>query len=279
MDRGGAVSRPEAIHAVRLNHLNLVVPDRDRCVEQLRTLYDAEFLWDLDQREWRACLVGVAGAIFELFAPHAFLLNARYGAHVLGVEYQADMTEVRATIAAHGIGIVRDVGAALHTDPADCFGIAFEFYAGAFHHREWQALGRRMKPAGDWFEGGLGLTGLTGYTVAVFDIERAVAFFESVLDANILSEAPRPEIGGNAVVLQIADTIVELLSPAGDGQILRHLHRFGQGICSAMFGIRDRGRAAHFLDAHGIDPQPAFAADRLAVAVDGHAGILFEFAA
>lgn len=271
------MDRPNAVRPVRLNHVNLVVPDRDRCVDHLRTLYDAEFLLDLDQREWRACLVGMAEVILELFAPHDFLLNARYGAHCVGVEYQADMAEVRAAIAAHGIGIIRDIGPALHTDPADCCGIAFEFYAGAFHDREWQALGGRVKPARHWLEGGLGLTGLKGYTVAVASIERAVAFFGSFLDADILSEAPRPEIGGHAVILRVADTIVELLSPAGDGQVLRHLHRFGEGICSTVFGICDRDRATRFLDARGIDPRPAFAADRLAVAVDGHAGILFEF--
>ena len=73
---------------------------------------------------------------------HAFLLNARYGPHYLGLELQADMDAVREVIAARGIGIARDIGFAVHTHPADTLGVSFEFYDGEFHQRECTANGR-----------------------------------------------------------------------------------------------------------------------------------------
>src|SRR5579871_2969374 len=138
------------IQPVRLNHMNLVLEDYVASVAHLQAVYGAELMVEFPQKEWQACLVDLGRGIMELFVPYDFLVSARYGPHHVGVEYQADIETVRAAIAERGIRVIRDIGLAMHTHPADCFGIAFEFYGGSFHEREWDLLGGRMKPASYW---------------------------------------------------------------------------------------------------------------------------------
>jgi catechol 2,3-dioxygenase-like lactoylglutathione lyase family enzyme len=271
---------PTAIHPVRVNHMNVVVEDIDACAARWRELYDAEFLADIPQREWRAGLVETGQVLFELFAPHEFLLNARYGPHYVGIEYQADMEEVREAIASHGLRIVRDIGLAVHTHPADGFGVAFEFYGGYFHDREWEVLGgAKMKSAAFWRdEHPLGLTGLKGYTVAVRDLDAASAFMRSFLAAEPVYEAPRPGIGGRALGLQVADAVLELVVPDGAGPLQAHLERFGEGIYSTVFGVRDLDRARRWFAARGVELAPGGATGSFAIPAAVNQGMIFEFA-
>jgi catechol 2,3-dioxygenase-like lactoylglutathione lyase family enzyme len=268
----------KSIHPVRVNHLNIVVQDFDRSIDHLRELYGAEFLLDMPQREWHAGLIQIGRVIFELFVPHDFLLNARYGAHYVGIEYQADMQEVREAIAAHGIRIVRDIGVALHTDPADCFGIAFEFYSGSFHDNDWKLLGGKMKSAEHWrAQHPLGLTGLKGYTVAVGELDAAVTFFQSFLGAQVMHESTRPAISARAISLQVADAVVELIAPMGDGSLRQHLHRFADGIYSTVFATRDIQQVRRYFAERGVELIAGTAPNRLAVRAAANPGILFEF--
>ena len=120
---------PISIHPQTVNHMNVVAEDFEAGVAQIRRLFGSEVLKDLPGSHWHACLVEVGRVIFEIFAPADFFLNSRHGPHYLGLEYQADMGEVRQALAEHGIRIARDIGSALHTHPADCHGIAFEFWS------------------------------------------------------------------------------------------------------------------------------------------------------
>ena len=88
------------IRPVRVNHLNVVLEDFDESIARWDDVYGAEFLSDIPQQEWHAALIGIGRCIFELFVPSSFLLNARYGPHFLGIEYQADMTVVREVLKA-----------------------------------------------------------------------------------------------------------------------------------------------------------------------------------
>lgn len=269
-----------SIRPTRVNHMNVVIEDLDASVAHYRDLYGAEFLVDLPQREWRACLIHIGQVIIELFAPHAFLLNARYGPHYLGVEYQADMAQVREVIAAHGVRLVRDIGAAVHTHPADCFGVSFEFYSGQFHDRDWPTLGGPMKPAAHWRdEHPLGLTGLKGYTLAVDDIDAARRFLQSFLGAELVYEEDRPAASARAVGLQVADAVIELIAPVADGMIEQHLRQFGQGVRSTIFGARDLDQARRYFRARGVELAPASAPGRLAVPAAANQGVMFEFSA
>lgn len=267
-----------SIRPVRVNHLNAVVADFDASVAHFREIYGAEFVLDLPQREFHACLVETGQVIFELFVPHDWLIASRYGAHYLGLEYQADMDAVRAAVADHGIGIVRDIGVALHTDPADCFGVAFEFYGGEFHSQDWPLLGGPMKPPAYWSdEHPLGLTGLIAHTHAVWDIDAAAAFLKSFLSAEPVYDELRPDIAARAVGLKVADAVIELLTPTGEGIIHRHLIDHGQGIRSTVFGVRSIDQARNHFVARSIPLEYGDAPGSLAVPADANHGLIFEF--
>ena len=266
------------IHPKRLNHINMVVEDFAACRAHLERVYGAEFLMDLPQAEWHAGLIAIGRVIFEPFAPPAFLLNARYGPHYLGVEYQADMAEVREAVSAQGIRIVRDIGVALHTHPADCFGVAFEFYDGGFHDNDWPLIGGRMRPQSYWRDAHpLGINGLKGYTLAVADLDAASLFLCRFLDATFAYEAPRPAIAAHGIGLRVADAIVELLTPSGDGPLARHLHRHGEGIRSTVFAVRDVAATRHHLATQGLALTDGTAPDSFAVAPEASLGLVFEF--
>lgn len=268
-----------SIRPVRVNHLNVVVQGYDDSVAHLQKLYGAEYMVDIPQKEWRACLVSIGRVILELFVPHEFLLNSRYGPHFLGIEYQADMDEVRAVLAEQGIRTVRDIGLALHTHPGDTFGVAFEFYGGSFHEREWPLLGGTIKPAEYWRnEHALGLTGLQAYTVAVEDIDAGQAFFQRFLSATVQYEKARPAIGAHAVGLQVADCIVEVLAATGEGVLSEHLRRFGQGIRSMVFGVRDVGEVRRYFAERGVATIPGGTPNSIAVPAEANRGLIFEFA-
>lgn len=268
------------IRAIRVNHLNVVIDDFAAGVARLAKLFGAEFLMDLPQAEWHAGLVDVGRTIVELFVPPAFLLNARYGPHYLGIEYQADMAQVRATIAEQGIRVARDIGAALHTHPADTLGVAFEFYDGSFHDNHWPLLGRAMRPAGYWRdEHPLGLTGLKHYTLAVRDLDGARAFLARFLGAAPHYDEARPGIAAHALGCRAGDSAIELLAPTGDGALRRHLDRFGDGIRSAVFGVRDLGQAQRHFASRGLPTTAGSAPGSFALRPDDTLGLLFEFAA
>lgn len=270
---------PQAIRPLRVNHMNAVLRDFDASIDHFQRAYGAEFMVDMPQAPFHACLFEIGQVIFELFVPHDFLVSARLGPHYVGLEWQADMDQVRATLADHGVGTVRDIGIALHTDPADCFGVAHEFYAGEFHTRDWPLLGGPIKPPEYWRdEHSLGLTGLRGYAHVVEDLAAAAGFYESFLGAEPLSDEPRPAIAGQAKSLRVADAVVELLAPTGPGWLLDQLRRQGEGIVSTVFGVRDMAQVRHHCIAQGVPLVEGTAPGRLAVPARVNCGIQFEFA-
>jgi hypothetical protein len=269
---------PKSVRPIRLSHMNLVMEDFDASVNHLRDFYGAEFLLDLPGPNWHACLMEIGGVILELFVPPAFLLHSRHGPHYLGVEYQADIDAAREAVATHGIRIMRDLGVAFHTHPADCFGVDYEFYVGSFHKNDPPHLTQTIKPAEYWRdEHPLGLAGIKGYTHAVSDIEAASRFLRSFLAAKLSYEADRPAIGARAVGLEVSDDTVELLAPTGGGVLRRELEQVGQGIRSTVFRTCDLDRARHYFVKRGVPLIPGTAPDSFAVAPAANLGILFEF--
>lgn len=268
-----------SIRPIRVNHMNVVLRDHDASVAHLSGLFGAEFMADMPQKEFHASLLEIGQVIFELFVPHDFLICARYGPHYLGLEWRADMDDVRAAVADHGLGIVRDIGLALHTDPADCFGVSHEFYSGYFHANDWELLGgNKIKSAAWWRdEHPLGLIGLVGYTHAVEDIEAASAFLQSFLSAQPVYETDRPALGARAIGLQVADAVIELQAPVGEGKLRQYLNRHGQGIRSTVFGVRDIEQTRLCLEGQGIALVSGSAPGSLAVPAAANLGLMFEF--
>lgn len=270
---------PRSIRPVRVNHMNVVLRDHDASLAHLEAKFGAEFMVDMPQKEFHASLLEIGQVIFELFVPHDFLICARYGPHYLGLEWQADMDDVRAAVADHGLGIVRDIGLALHTDPADCFGVSYEFYSGSFHDNDWDLLGGGKIRSAAWWrdEQPLGLTGLVGYSHAVEDLDAASAFLQSFLSAEPVYEADRPALGARAIGLQVADAVIELQAPLGEGELRQYLNRHGQGIRSTVFGVRDIGQVRACLEAQGIVLIAGSAPGSLAVPAGANLGLMFEF--
>lgn len=268
-----------SIRPQRVNHMNAVVQDFDASIAHLEQAYGAEFLADMPQKEFHACLFHMGRVLFELFVPWDYLVTARLGPHYVGLEWQADMDEVRAALADHGVRTIRDIGLALHTHPDDCFGVAHEFYAGEFLGRDWPLVGGKIKSAEHWAsEHPLGLTGLKGYTQVVEDIDAAGAFLQSFLSAEPLFEETRPAIAGRARGFKVGDAVVELLMPTGPGWLAARLRRQGQGILSTVFGVRDLAKARNYFVAKGVPLATGTAEANFAVPPEANLGIMFEFA-
>lgn len=269
-----------AITPRRMNHLNLVLRDFDASVAHFGELYGAEFMVDIPNPTTHACLIEIGRVIFEIFIPQEWLLSSRLGAHYVGVEYAADMAQVRAAVAERGVGVVRDIGLALHTDPADTLGVAFEFYDGEFHERSWDALGgRQIHPAEYWRDAHpLGITGLKCYTLAVHGLVAAQAFLTGFLSAETVYEASRPALAAQAIGLRVADGMIELQAPAGPGELDRHLRRCGQGIRSTVFAVRDLAAVRRYFAERGVELVPGYAEGALAVPASANLGVIFELA-
>ncbi len=271
---------PQSIHVKRVNHMNVVLEDFDASVAHWQDLFGAEFALDIPLAEWRACLMGMGGCLVEFFVPKDFLLSSRHGPHWLGIEYNADMDEVRAAIADHGLRIIRDIGVAVHTDPADSFGVSFEFYGEHFHERVWQVLGRPLLPADYWrLEHPLGMTGLKGFTVGVRDLAKPAAFLESFFGSKPAYEVDRPAIGARAMGFNVGDAAIELVTPTGGGILRDHLDRFGEGIRSTVMSVADLEKTRSYFRGRNIEPAPGTATRALAVPAAGARGVIFEFEA
>jgi hypothetical protein len=269
---------PRGIHVKRINHMNVVLEDFDASVEHWRDLFGAEFALDIPLNEWRACLMGMGGGLFEFFVPHEFMLNTRYGPHWLGIEYNADMDEVRASIADHGLRIARDIGVAVHTHPDDSFGVSFEFYGEAFNEREWPVLGRKLLPPEYWrLEHPLGMTGLKAYTVGVRDIGAAAAFIKSFFATEPVYEVDRPAVAARAIGFSVGGVAIELVTPTGDGILIDHLNRFGEGIRSTVMSVADVEKARAYFRSRGIEPVQGTASNAIAVPASANRGVIIEF--
>jgi catechol 2,3-dioxygenase-like lactoylglutathione lyase family enzyme len=272
----------KSIRPRRLSHPNLILEDYDASLAHLQDLFGAVLLMDMPKPEWHASLVDIGGLIFELFSPPKFLLNSRHGPHFLGIEYEADMTEVRAAIAAHGVRIIRDLGIACHTAPADCIGVDFEFYQGSFYENLDPTVApnmiERVRPPSYWRdEHPLGMQGLKAYTLAVSDIEAAKRFVQSFLSGVLVYDEARPESAARAIGLQVADAVLELISPTGNGPARRELERVGQGISSMVFRVRDLDQAKRYFLERNVELVGGTAPDRFLVAPEANRGVFFEF--
>jgi hypothetical protein len=156
--------------------------------------------------------------------------------------------------------------------------VSYEFYDGYFHDRDWEMIGGKIKTAEYWRDSHpLGLTGLVGHTHAVDDIAAARAFLQSFLSAEPAYEAARPGIAAQAIGLKVADATIELVTPDGNGVLREHLLRHGEGIRSAVFGVRDVEQARRYFDERGVPLIPGTTDGGFAVPAEVNRGLIFEF--
>jgi catechol 2,3-dioxygenase-like lactoylglutathione lyase family enzyme len=271
---------PKTLDCQHMNHINAMVEDFEKSVDHLRELYGAQFNLDLPGDHWHACLITIGGVMFEVFAPSEYLLNARLGPHYVGIEYQVpDADEARTEVQARGMRVIRELGVAIHVHPAEAFGVAWEFFGRSFHDDPPPvAYVEPLKPSDYWRdEHPLGCTGLKRYSVAVSDLESATEFFEDFLGATVIYEQARPAVAARAVGLTLADIVAELISPIGAGPVERYLARYGDGIRSTVFAVRDLDQATRYFAERGVVLHPGDAPDSVAIAPEDNVGLLFEF--
>lgn len=264
------------IPCTHLNHVNIVVEDFDASVQTFEQLLGASFVSDIPQQEWHAGLITISDAIFELFSPYQWLTNAKYGPHYVGAEYTIpDVAEARSILLERGIRLVRDVQVAVHTHPADTFGIAMELYAGNFHTRspEW------FKPVEYWRdEHPLGLTGLTRVSAAVTDADAAVKFFGELFGGVVEYEATRTGGAARAVGVRFGDSVLEFLTSTGPGSVAEFVSRYGDSVRATVFGVADLDRASAYFTERGVALRPGDDEASFFVDPEHTRGVLFEFA-
>lgn len=270
---------PKALDCLHMNHINAMVEDFEKSVDHLRDLYGAQFNRDLPGDHWHACLITIGGVMFEVFAPSEYLLHARFGPHYVGIEYQVpDADEARAEVLARGMRVIRELGVAIHVHPAEAFGVAWEFFGRSFHEDPPPVdYIEPLKPPEYWREHPLGYTGLKRYGVAVSDLEAATGFFKGFLGAKVVYEEARPAVAARAVGLALGDTVAELISPIGPGTIEQHLARYGDGIRSTVFAVRDLEQARRYFAERGVTLHPGDGPNTVAVAPEDNLGLIFEF--
>jgi catechol 2,3-dioxygenase-like lactoylglutathione lyase family enzyme len=269
------------ITCLSMNHINAVVDDYDASVARFTDLYDAQLVMDMPRDEWHACLIVFGGAVmFELFAPHDDLLHARFGPHYVGIEYQVtDVEAARQAIIARGGRVLRELGVAFHAHPRECHGVAWEFYSESFHAIPAPVpYIEPIRPASHWSdEHPLGVVGLKRYSLAVEDLDAARGFVEGLLGGTVLYEEGRPDVEARAVGIALGDTVVELMAPTGEGVISRHVARWGDGIRSTVFQVKDVEEARTYFKGKGVDLVAGDAPGTLAIRPEDNCGILFEF--
>ena len=271
----------DKIRCIEMQHINMCTRDFDASMEHFKRVFGAQFVHDIPAPQWHAVLLYMGGVLFEMFVPEHWLVNARYGPHWVGLEYQiGDVAETRQNLQDRGLGMVRDIGIAIHSEPEECFGVAFEFYDRSFFSDDAVAWIEPLQPASYWRdEHPIGFTGLARYSIAVGDHDAALAFYDDLFDLEVTYEEERPAIGARATGIQLADTVVELLSPTGPGPIADQLHRYGDGMRSVVFGVTDLDRAARHFAGHGITLVPGDRDDTLAIRPADNRGMMMEFSA
>jgi catechol 2,3-dioxygenase-like lactoylglutathione lyase family enzyme len=135
-----------------------------------------------------------------------------------------------------------------------------------------------IRPAAYWRdEHPLGCVALKRYSLAVADLDAARDFVENLLGGTFLYEEGRPDVNARAVGITLGDTVVELLAPTGEGVISRHVARWGDGIRSTVFQVKDLEEARTYFKGKGVDLVAGDAPDTLAIRPEDNRGILFEF--
>ena len=270
----------DSLDCLHMNHLNAVIEDFDESIEHFTKVFGAQFNHDLPGEHWHACLLTIGGVMFEIFSPTVYLLHARMGPHYVGVEYVVpDVAAARAETLERGLRVIRELEVAFHVHPAGAFGVAWEFFDQSFQDLDSPPVpyAEPIRSADSWLEHPIGYTGLKRYSVVVADLEAARDFVQSYLGASLLYEEERPAVEARALGFELGDTVLELLSPVGEGPIERFLARYGEGIRSTVFAVKDLERASAYLRDQGFELHPGDAPGSIALAPEDNMGLLFEF--
>ncbi|MGB3288287.1 MAG: VOC family protein [Burkholderiaceae bacterium] len=88
--------------------------------------------------------------------------------------------------------------------------------------------------------------------VAVHDLDQAAGNFHSILGAVAVDERDSPLLGARVRILQLGDSQVELCRPLGEGPVLKHLDKFGEGLYCGGVSVTDMDECRRTLAKNGI---------------------------
>jgi catechol 2,3-dioxygenase-like lactoylglutathione lyase family enzyme len=275
------------LEIVKVLHVNALVDGYEDTVAHFRNLFGGEV--HLEQAaidDVETCLMTIGGTLFEWFAPVRITergqgrLLGMYGDHYLGIEYQVpDIDVAREVVVAKGVRILREQPQVLFTHPADCFGVSWELFTGDFFAGDTTGptLTSRFGPRYWSDEHPLGITGLARWSAAVEDLDAATVWYEDFLGTSILYRERRPNAVAQAVGLAAGDTVMELISPTGDGPVRRYLDRYRQHMRAVTFSVRDLDRVEEYFAERGISLADGDAPGTRAVPAAQNHNLLFEF--
>ncbi len=84
----------------------------------------------------------------------------------------------------------------------------------------------------------VGITDLSGFTIAVDDSARAAKFFEGlVADVEVIYEEERPALGATAIGLSLGGYELELQSPVREGELSSFIENYRQRIRTATWKV------------------------------------------
>jgi catechol 2,3-dioxygenase-like lactoylglutathione lyase family enzyme len=265
---------------VRLNHINAIVDGYEATKEHFGDRLGFDLAQDIpdSDADTDACLMILGGTMFEFFAPKVIGekgqggLITRYGDLYTGFEMQVapDVATARTSAVDHGMRILNDGGIWFFTHGSSSFGVAWEIFDGNFLNLH--------KPAEYWLnEHPMALTGLSHVSIAVNDLDAAVSRLVEICDAPLLDKVSRPRIAADGARLQVADMVVELQQPTGDGPVASYIEKYGERIRSTVWRSSDLSKVESYLTAQGFDIDPGDDEGAIGIPPAQNKNLLFQF--
>lgn len=260
----------------RMNHINQVLADYDGAIDFYKKVFGAKLTFDGRQQfgPYNNCIFYVGPVIIELFSPcdetGLGRIISRFGDTWQGVEFLTpNLDDSIAAVEARNLRIVdHNPGMWFFTLPSDCHGLCLEI----------------VDPKGGTFPedhgetNPFGILGLKNLSVAVKDVDAAVAFYSDLV-AGCKEEyrEERPKIGGVAVGVHFGRETIEFISPTGDGPISEYIDKYREQIRGITFKVEDLGTVEKHLKASGLTAIEGDAPGTLAISPEQNYGVLYQF--
>jgi methylmalonyl-CoA/ethylmalonyl-CoA epimerase len=260
----------------KLNHINQVLSDYDGAIDFYRRVFGAKLTFDGRQQfgPYNNCILYIGPVIIELFSPcdetGLGRLIARYGDTWQGVEFLTpNLDDSIAAVNARNLRIVdHNPGKWFFLLPSECHGLCLEIVdpvGGVFAEDQGET-----NP--------FGITGLKNLSVAVRDVDAAVAFYaDLVAGAHETYRDERPNVGAVAVGMNFGPETVEFLAPTGPGAISDYLDRYRQQIRGISFRVKDLGAVKEHLAASGLPRIEGDEPGSIAIPPEHNYGVLYQF--
>ncbi|HEY3941063.1 MAG TPA: VOC family protein [Acidimicrobiales bacterium] len=243
----------------KLLHVNQVLDDFDAANHFYEDVFGAEIYMNSyhEAEERDASLFVIGDTCIELFSPRTAtsLLGrnlARYGNSWHSFEWKVpDLEAAKTALEERGVRLGSYyAGSFLMTHPKDTHGMLLEMCPSEM------ANDPRLAPgwsADRWrTDHPLGIRGLNALGVAVRDLGAAGTFLEGLVGAHEVLRRDRDRIGARSAAFRVADHVIELNQPEGEGVLASFVDQFGPRLRSIELEVESVARAASYLEEKGV---------------------------